>query len=267
MPQKNAKFDAKFYVRAYEYAKAGESDAAIGKLLGVSAQTIKTWKAAKPAFKEAITRGRKQSSSDGMSQFKDYVYKRLPAELQELWSYLEDADHDDSSQIERMEAMLNDAGIRARQHLFINALISSNFNKGKALRFVNTSYRTLKQWITNDPQFGELLDAVHEAKKDAFESALCLAVKRGETAAVIFANETLNRDRGYGRKVQVQGEIEHKHQHDHTHKLVSWQDLNLPVDIQREILKALREHEKKDAIEGEVIHGGGTAQKRQLQLN
>lgn len=264
MPQKNIKFDPEFYVKAYEYARSGESDAAIGKLLGVAAQTIKSWKKQKPAFKNAIAKGRRLSGhKDGMGSIKDYIYKRLPSELQELWNYLEEADHDDASQIERMESMLEDAGIRVRQHLFINALISSNFNKGKALRFVNTSYKTLNQWIKNDPEFGELIDAVHESKKDFFEASLCSAVKRGETAAIIFANETLNRDRGYGRKVQVQGEIEHKHEHQHTHQMVSWQDLDLSVAVQREILKALREHEKKNMIEGEVV--GGQAQKRQLQ--
>lgn len=265
MPKKNIKFDPEFYVRAYEYARSGESDAAIGKLLGVAAQTIKTWKSQKPAFKNAILKGRRQSGhKDGMGTFKDYIYKRLPIELQELWNYLEEADHDDASQIERMESMLEEAGTRVRQHLFINALISSNFNKGKALRFVNTSYKTLNTWIKNDPEFGELVDAVHESKKDFFEASLCSAVKRGETAAIIFANETLNRDRGYGRKVQVQGEIEHKHQHDHVHQMVSWQDLNLPLETQRVILKALREHEKQNMIEGEVISGGET-KKRQLQ--
>lgn len=229
-----------FYVKAYELAKTGMSDDHLAKALGVTVVTLNKWKRIRPAFKDAIDKANREVAKSGVSSFLDYVYDRLTPELQVLWDEINACDEEDNGTL-RMEALLSRAGTRARQHLFIHALIARNFNASRACRAVNISVGTLNTWM-QDPQFSQMIDEIHFHKKNFFEGALIGLVKARDPSAIIFANRTFNRDRGYGDKTT----IEHTGQVNHAHAVINVDELDLPLEQRKEILLKLRA--KQEAV-------------------
>ena len=198
------------YVTAYEQARTGATDAMIAGSLGVATTTFSMWKETKPALRDALNRGR--TSAQNVDSFKSYIAGKLPENLHPIWEQimiLEEC----GSPVHRFESLLTGQGVRARQWLFVHALIHSNFIKSTAMRLAGVTEGTLAGWLTRDLDFLELLNFITEAKKDFFEAALIHKVRQGDTAAVIFAAKTQLRDRGYGEKVEVQhtGTVTHRH--------------------------------------------------------
>lgn len=235
------KWKADFYYLAYEGARDGMSAKEIAKLIGVSAMTLASWRVAKPALNRAIERGKELAIGKG-DNFRDYVYRQLPEELRELWDSI-DACQNKANAVERIETILAKKGTAVRQHLFLHALTTTNFDVNKALKAVNVSKDVFDRWCRQDVEFVRLWESIQWHKKNFFESALMKLINKGETSAVLFANRTINKDRGYSDK-QV---IEHQHQHDHIHKhaVVQVEDLNLPLDVRKVLLQAIREQSKE----------------------
>lgn len=239
------------YVTAYEQARAGLSNTQIAKALGVNLVTLKAWLKRKKYLRRAIEKGRSLSLATPDRSFADFVYGRLPQHLQELWDNLNRCDNR-SLGVERIEALLENQGKTARQHLFVHALVASSFSKTEAMRVVNVTPRTVRLWIEEDPEFAELVDGIMECKKDFLEAGLMQLVAEGDSAATIFANKTLNRDRGYNDKqeVVVQGGIEHNHHH-HIH-VVPVQALDqLPFVKRMELLDAIDQHVAEQEAQAE----------------
>ncbi len=226
------------YVRVYELARSGMEDNKIAKVLGVQMNTLKKWKGNRPALRDAFDRAR-APRGEMPATFLDYVHDRLPSHLKELLDKIEACDKEGNG-IVRIEAMLQDAGKRARQHLFLHSLIASNFNISRACSRVNISRRTFHAWVEKEPYFAQLMDEIHIYKKDFFEGALVGLVEEGDTSATIFANRTFNRDRGYNEKV----EVEHTGTVNHNHLVVDVDSLDLPIEIRKTILLAMREKRK-----------------------
>ena len=228
------------YVKAYRLAKSGLSDAKIGKALGVAASTFQVWCAKRSALKKAVQDGR--GVGEGSPEtFIEYVYERLPVHLKDLLKEIQ-ACAKEKNGIVRIEALLAKAGKRARQHLFLHALVSSNFCISIACSKILIPRATFQNWVDDDYEFAELMDEIHWHKKNFFEGALFGLVKAGDSPATIFANRTFNRDRGYNEKFEVEhtGEVNHKHS-------VSVDDLDLPLETRKLLLKAVRE--KKNVID------------------
>lgn len=223
-----------YYVRAYELAKNDMSDQEIAAAIGVSISGWKIWKKTKPALRIALNRARSAGRDGNAETFVDYVYKRLSPKLREMWGEILQLDKHKNG-LEMVEALLAKGGTRARQHLFIHALVSGNFNKSEACRRVNVSVPTLRGWIENDPEFPKLIDEIHWHKKNFFEGALTKLVKDGDTAATIFANKTFNKDWGYSEKHELEIKADVKHTH-----TVKVEELDLPVEVQQRLLEAMR---------------------------
>jgi hypothetical protein len=240
---------AEFYVDAYELARSGLTDMKIARALGIKPDTLYSWKKSKPAFARAIERGRTAGTqSEGLSAFHDYVNKQLPPELMDLWDEIQ-AVRKEKNAIVRMEAIFAKRGLRARQHLFLHALSSYNFNKTKAATAVGISPRTVETWVNTDPNFGELMRVMADSQGSFFEECLVKSCKRGETAAIIFANKTFNKGRGYGEKIDVAigGSV------DVNHKVTLVEELDLPIEMRKVLLDKLREKQERDnALEGTV---------------
>jgi hypothetical protein len=143
---------------------------------------------------------------------------------------------------QRIEALLGDHGRRVRQHLWVHALICRNFNPSAACRAVNVSFDVVESWKRQDDRFRKLIEEIHEHKKNFFESQLVKLAKKGDVNAILFANRTLNRDRGYGDKTQVEisGSINHR-----VENLLNLDELDLPPEVLRVILDHVRK--KRDA--------------------
>jgi len=237
----------KYYVECYELAKQGCKNSQIAKILGVPIDTFKRWISERPALKDALKRARGGNEGTKTETFIEYVYNRLPEHIKSLWDELEQANKKGNS-LQRIEALLKDKGKKTLQHLYVHALISSNFNASEACRRLNISMSRVKGWMA-DPDFAQLIDEVLEHKKNICESALMGLVMQGETSAVIFANRTLNRDRGYGDKTE----------HIHTHAggvLHGHVDVDaLPIELRRQLLNATREKEASNKLPGSNVVG------------
>jgi hypothetical protein len=242
------KWDDRFYVKAYLCARQGAADKTIAKTIGVTQPTFDKWKRTKPALADAINSARTEiEQGHSTEEFVEYVYNRLPPELQEYFNQIKGWE-DEPNSIRRVEKLLRKQGRRARQYLFLHRLVNNGFVVADACRFVNIRRSTFEMWVTTEPEFGELLQEMIEAKKDLCEGALHKLVRKGDTAAVIFANKTLNRDRGYGDKVSVEvsGQI------NHLHAVVKISELDLDLETRRNLLDALRK--KKKVLETSATH-------------
>lgn len=242
------KFKPTMYVTAYELARSGLSDEQIGRSLGVTGGTLRVWCARRPAFADAISRGRRALTPDESFTFHQYIYDHLSPNLRELWDEINACETLENG-IERAEALLAHAGVRARQHLFIYALTQSAFNASQSLRKLCIPRKTFESWCANDPDFAELLDEIHWHKKNFFEQAFIGRVAAGDTHAIIHAVKTKCRDRGYSEKVEVvhSGTVEHRH-------TVSLAELDLDIDTRRAVLDALRRRNKEvEAIDVQAL--------------
>lgn len=235
---KEKKYQDSIVFDAYEASRSGLSEEGIASLLQIPYITLRRWKNNHPLFALALRKGRlHHTKEDGQVTFRDYVYQRLDPKLQTLWDEINACEKSKSS-IGRLEAMFAQHGVKARQHLFLYAFTASNFNASKALQKVGLAKKTLEGWIERDPDFARLMDEIEWHKGNFFESALVRAVKAGETGAILFANRTFNKDRGYGIKVEhtVSGQINHVH-------TVDVDNLRLDLETKRKLLDAIEAQE------------------------
>lgn len=242
--RKKMVWKAKFYLESYLLSKEGKTDKQIAEIFGCSLNVLKMWIKAKPALADALAQGREQTSST--DSFIQYVYKRLPRELQVVWSEMA-ACEEEEVDLERMDALLDGLGVRSQQYLFFHALVVCNFNQSEAMGKIGLPRGILQRWI-RDEKFAQLLTEFHEHKKNFFEGALVRLVRNGDSAATIFANKTMNRDRGYNDKtvVEINQRIEHT---------VNLEKLQLPLEVRKVILEAMRQLEERTQLESALPAG------------
>ena len=65
--------------------------------------------------------------------------------------------------------------------------------------------QTLDNYLTEWPELLHDLKQAKEGLLDEAETALAKRVKKGDTRAIIFALETLGRDRGYQKRTEITG--------------------------------------------------------------
>ena len=244
MKKSSPRWNDGFYVKSYELARTGLPDPKIAQSLGVTPATFSKWKSENSFLQEALIKGRKESrgSTKKGESLASYIYNKLPKHLQETWERINSCVNHPNG-VEKVEYLLSLAGKQARQHLFVYALVHANFNASEACKSVNITKRTLDAWTMEDPNFSQLVDEIHFHKQNFYESALIEKVKEGDSACVIFANRTLNKDRGYSESLKIQGEVEHTH----THLDVTVEDIlpELPIEVCELILDKMKERREK----------------------
>lgn len=245
---KPTRYSEEIPIRAYELSRAGLRQFQIAKAIGVGWQSFKVWLRKFPALSIAIRKGREYRGAegwDGEGTFKDYVFRRLSPSLQKLWKKINRA-NEEKNAILKIEYLLEKAGTHARQSLFLHALVSGNFNLSQALRTVNTSYGQFQKWVMRDPEFATLVQEIDLHKANFYEEALYKLIKKGDSAATIFANRTFNRKRGYNEKTEssitISGQVSHAHAH------LQIDQLDLPLEVRRQLLKAIRDQNEPKAI-------------------
>lgn len=224
----------------YDMAKEGQTREAIAARLGIPLEVYKRWLVKNPAISLASKCGKvhKGDRVEQATAFDEFILGKLPDDLKPFWLDCRMAQKRGKSVpigVQKLET-------EQRQMLFLTAWMKFRFNATKALRFTGIKRDTLNNWMTS-PRFQKLMKELQEAKKDFFEDALIGSVVRGETAAIVFANKTLNRDRGYGekREVEVSGAVNHTHQHQ---LMMDISELNLPIEIQAAIAEAMEKRRK-----------------------
>lgn len=251
MPAKGTRprFKPEYYVRIYELSREGLSYQQIATALGVTKMTLLNWRNDDEAVRDAIKKGRSPTTltkggKEVGETFSDFVYKRLPKKLRKIWNEMRAADREKNGE-KKLELILRGRGTRTKQHLFAHAFVCSNFNAAEACRKIGLPYVTFDHWKKHDPDFLELMGYIQEMKKDFVEGCLMSLIQQGDSAATIFANRTLNRERGYDPKVIVE------HRGTVLHGTLSLDGIlnRLPVQTQREILKSIRQQKEPLQLE------------------
>lgn len=230
------KMKPEMYVKTYECAKDGMSRKQIALSFGVNPVTFKMWMDKYPALREAYDKGKATRGTTLRHKFQDYVYKHLPDSLHDLWSQICAADDPGGGAEKTIARLTKDCGRRTRQYIWVHALMCSNFNYNEACRKSNISRVMVQRWVEGDSDFAELVEHLHEMKKDFVEGCLLNLVGQGDTGATIFAAKTLLRDRGYNPSVTV----EHKGTIAHAHLSIEAILGQLPVSTKRQVLEAMR---------------------------
>lgn len=236
------KWNDELVFKIYDYARAGLKKSQIAAAIGVTRITFRRWLETKPLVALAIKRGKvgSKEAKEAATNYRDYVYARLPERLQELWNKI-DAAGKAKNGSDMIERMLANQGKDSRQRLFLYALVAYNFSLTHACMAVNINKGVYNAWMRNDPEFADLVDEMEIAKKDFFEATLVEAAKSGDTAAIIFANKTLNADRGYNpaQKVEIGGSL------NVNVSVQPMSKLNLPISTMKEVLAAVRQAQPK----------------------
>lgn len=209
---------------------------------------IDLWASRKPFLRYGLDQARKEAKrgkgKPSPSQIRDgmieYIYQHLPPKLKTLWSKIEFWAECESG-VEKIELLLAGEDERVRQHLWMHAMICANFNMSVACKLVGVSRSRIELWKENDPDFPDLMKELEFHKKNFFEAALTDLVTVRDTQAVIFANRTINRDRGYAEKV----EMKHTGQIDLNHHIIPLEVLDLPVEVLLQIEEAQTKYLEK----------------------
>lgn len=285
------KWSPEVIIDVYRYARLGLGDIKIGDRLKVTYTTFKIWRRSKPEVRKALETGRKDYEADkkrdaelerirkeelkkmeekelaNRDSLKDFVLERLSPEVRQVWDRIDKAatamtldqekENWEMTEKDKYHAIqkLNRFN---RQHLFVYALINSDYSMTEAARRCGFSTSTLSLWL-KEPGFRELMDEVQRHKYDFFETAFVKLVKMGDPKAIIHAAKTMLKNRGYGSevKVSVGGTVKH----DHDHKITKVSDLPLDLETKlkirdsfRRTQKALPAHDSDgEVVEAEVV--------------
>ena len=241
---KQSKWDDEHIFTACLLASQGSTNRHIALTIGIGEAAMRKWIKNRPIFARAIERG-KEWRKDQHSSFRDIAISKLPDELKEVYFDIERSANDENA-LNRVQKCLADKGKAAKQLLFLTAWYANNFNVSEACRFVSITHSQVYNWCNDNSDFGRLFNELDLIRKDFYESALVSAVKNGDSAAIIFANKTKNRDRGYNEKI----EIEHSGHVNTNQNLLSVTDIldSVSVSARREILKVIREHDKQQKL-------------------
>ncbi len=218
--------------QGYECALSCPTDKELAVALQISDERLRQWKGEQPAFYRAILAARARSGDvrAGAMALSQHISNSLPDDLRELWAGLQDENAPNNP----AKMAIATKGDYDRQRLLVHALSSTQFDLNRCMRLLNISKATLDRWAKDDPRFVRLWEEMVHAKKNFIESALMDLIGEGNTRAILFANERLNKDRGYGQTVTVEGTINHKV------AVLDLSKLALDVDTKMKILDAAK---------------------------
>lgn len=236
MAAHQSKWKDEFYVDVYELARHGVSEARIAAKIGVTPQAFAKWKKNRPALVDAIERGRRREKRSAAEDYVDFLKNRLSEEAKETLDRLTEYQAE-GNPIAKIERLFAKHGKQARQLAFLLALPANAWNVARACRAANVDRSTFDRWAVNDADFARLVAEAYEARKDAYEEFLYRASEAGDVSAILFANRTLNRDRGYSDKVEIEKTVNHRHVHVHSIDVGS---LPLGLKTRKRLLAAAR---------------------------
>lgn len=193
------KWQPMYLVRLYRMARGGMADIDMAKELGVDRKTLWNWQQEKTEVRETLALARQERKE--RDSLPDWIYSHMSPELRGVWDRITEFEGK-SNAIVLIEQILEDSGLRVRQELFLHALCMLRFSPSLALAKVNITKRELDKWL-GDPEFSRLMDEIQWHKANFFEEHLVSLVEQNNPAAVIFANKTVNKDRGYVSRTET----------------------------------------------------------------
>lgn len=226
-------------VHMYRYAKAGLSNEAVARVLDINRGTMSLWLKKRPEVREALELGRQQAPDE--ESFTRFFYEQLDSPLRELWDELIINERVGGG-VANMRKILADQGTGARQALFLHALVNSHFNPNLAMQRVGLDKRTLDQWTDSDPDFAELVSQVQWLKGNFFEEGLVKLCEHGDRGAILHANRTFNKNRGYGNQTTVTGTVDVNIEN---RLVLDLSELDLDPETRAKIADAVRAREQR----------------------
>ena len=230
------KLNLRFILDWYDAWLREAESSKVAAALEISNQVLHKRLAAHPELQEAKALAEERRGKQ--DTFIGYVYQQLSPKSKALWdqlSFWNDSEH----AYEKIEAILKGQTRELRQELWIHALCTSNFNLSTACRLVGVTRAVLEDW-SKDLAFRQMIEEIQWHKKNFFEHALMDLVDQRHPGAVLFVNRTVNADRGYGEKLEVE----------HSGSVgtgFSLEDLDLPLNTRLEILAAIRKRKEQEA--------------------
>ena len=237
--------------------------------MGISKVTYWHFRRTRPAFKAAADAGKAVTASWGIrahagarqpatAKLPDYLYGRLRPDLEDAWAELLKVwDHKTHGQA-KIAAILEGRDERDQQFLFLHAVAWTNSNTSKAMAMTNVSKGMFDRWCS-DLRFRALWREIEYHKKNFIEQGLMSLVAAGNTQAILFANKTLSKDRGYSEKIEIEhsGEVTG----------VDLTRLGLPQQVVDQVMAAMLEHSTQedgtlldaDTLDGTVTQDGSTS--------
>lgn len=193
-----------YILTIYRMVRLGVHEGEICKMLGVSRDTLWTWRQKYVELEEAYAIAQRERAD--MTDLPSWVFSRLSPELQVLWNKIKKWERKPAG-AGQIELILQDHGKNVRQQLFLHALVSNSFSPSRAMACVNVTKKELDNWINSDFEFSALVEEIQYHKKNFFEESLVKLVAEGNPAAIMFANKTLNKDRGYAPHATIQHNV------------------------------------------------------------
>lgn len=193
-----------FLVRIYRLARLGVPDVDICSQLSISRESYYRWQREKPELVEAMQMA--ATELDKGESFPQWIYQRLSPDLQALWDEIGRIDsgkHTKKNAVVLIESLLQDKGRKTRQQLFLHALCYCSFSPSHAMNKVGLSKPMLDLWLAEDAEFATLVQEIEWHKGNFFEGKLVDLVQQGYPAAVLFANRTFNKSRGYASSAEI----------------------------------------------------------------
>jgi DNA-binding protein Fis len=225
-------------IDAFILASSGAPESQIAKSIGITEATLQEWKKRHDEFGYALeTAQRKRSDPKSDDTLSGYVYKHLSDEARAVWDQLEYLEDSDNARASIEELFKSDTNQRLRQQMLVHAIAHKTFDVSAALTMVGVSRGQLRKWLERDPDFATLWEELNFHKKNFFEQGLLDLVKARNPFAVIFANKTINADRGYAEKVKV----EHSGTINHVHTHIPIGELKLPFEVRAQVYEAMLE--------------------------
>lgn len=232
------KYGFDWLIDLYDAAIRDEDLTRIAAAVGISRATLDKRHKLDPQVRKVLEKANERRGPG--RELSQYVFKHLSPDAKKIWDELMFwNEHEDAS--EKIHHLMLPCPKRIRQELYIHALIHSNFDHSSALRMTGTTRNQVDYWARQDLEFQQLCEEIEWHKKNFFERALLDLVEEKHPSAVLFANRTINADRGYNEKLSIE----------HSGKIamgpgIRIDELNLSLACRREILTAIREKKKEE---------------------
>lgn len=207
----------------------------VAAILQIDLRTLHSWLSEHSELAEAKDlAGERRGRQDSLA---NYVFQRLTPDAKKTWDEIKFWDGHESA-FEKVEAILSGQTKRVKQELFIHALVTSGFDPSSACRIIGVPRWQLKQW-SEEPEFRQLIEEIQWHKKNFYERRLVDLIECGHPGAIIFANRTINGDRGYSERLK----LEHSGTIDGGG--IKFEDLDLDVDTKVKVLEAIRRRQEE----------------------
>lgn len=225
--------DLEFIITFYDCYVRERSLRTVAAALGMRDSQLQLLFAKHPELEQAREMAERNRSKGAL---KNYIISHLSQENRVLWDRLIKM-----STLEEINAIFKRKPNKVRQQLFCHAILHTGYDLSKACFMVGINRVKLEGW-RQDPVFLQMLEEIQFHKKNFFEHALIGLISDGYPGAIIYANRTINRDRGYDEKVTIENT--------NTGITVDWDIGNLDLDLptMKKVLAAV-EKKKAQALE------------------